>query len=243
MIVSATVVLAVLYWWDGRNPTTEPTTRFLTPTIPVTVPAVVTTAEAVLAAATDTPAPEETEFIHVVQPGDTLGSISEFYDVPLNDIMIVNGLDNANFISVGQQLTIPIGGIPTPTPEPTATATPQILPSPIPTEPIDEGEVIIVIADIIGVQQLTEEAVQIVNNGSRQVSLAGWELADGEGNVYTFGQVILFGDGAGILVHTETGEDIFTDLYWGLETPIWTPGEQATLTDAEGTEQATFVVP
>jgi hypothetical protein len=68
-------------------------------------------------------------------------------------------------------------------------------------------------------------------------------VADEDGHVYTFGQVTLFGDGAGVLVHTETGQDNSTDLYWGLEEPVWESGEVVTLLDAGGEAQATFAVP
>ncbi len=48
--------------------------------------------------------------VHVVASGETLGTISQRYDVTVEDIMAANGLDNANFLSVGQELTIPVGG-------------------------------------------------------------------------------------------------------------------------------------
>ena len=71
--------------------------------------------------------------VHTVQAGETLNMISQQYDVSIDDIMAANGLDNPNFIGVGQQLTIPVGGLPEPTIAPTEA--PAALPSPIPTEP------------------------------------------------------------------------------------------------------------
>ena len=99
------------------------------------------------------------------------------------------------------------------------------------------------ITAVTGVDDLTEEAVQITNFGSRQIALLGWKLSDADGHVYTFGQVTLFGDGAAIQIHTETGQDGPADLYWGLETPIWQTGERVTLLNAEETIQATFDIP
>ena len=53
--------------------------------------------------------------VHVVQSGDTLNQISQQYDVSVEDIMAANNLSDPNFISPGQELTIPVGGLPTPT--------------------------------------------------------------------------------------------------------------------------------
>jgi hypothetical protein len=182
--------------------------------------------------------------VHVVQAGETLGNISQSYDVAMEDIMAANGISDPNFLQAGQQLIIPLEGLETPTPPATATATQAgAPPSPIPTEPLLQGEAIIQIQEVVGAGQLTEEAVSIVNLGSRPVLLAGWQLEEEGGNVNTFEQVTLFGDGAALLVHTETGQDGVSDLYWGLEQPVWEPGESVRLLDAEGTLQATLEVP
>lgn len=70
---------------------------------------------------------------YVVEAGDTLGLIAERFSVPLSDLMIANGLTNKDFIQVGQELTIPVGGLATPT----ATFTPILLPTdtPLPFDP------------------------------------------------------------------------------------------------------------
>jgi murein DD-endopeptidase MepM/ murein hydrolase activator NlpD len=179
----------------------------------------------------------------VVAAGDTLGNISQFYGVTIADIVAANNLTDPNVISVGQQLIIPVGGLATAPPAPTETAAVSALPSPIPTEPIEPGEAIIEITGVVSPGQLAEEAVQIVNSGSRQIALLDWKLVDEDRHIYTFGQVTLFGDGAGILVHTETGQDGATDLFWGLEEPVWEPGELVTLLNAEDAPQATFTIP
>jgi len=44
---------------------------------------------------------------HVVQAGDTLGTIAQQYGVSLEALMQANGLEDANLLSVGQALTIP----------------------------------------------------------------------------------------------------------------------------------------
>lgn len=243
ILISAVVVLAILYWWDTRQ--AEPAAGADTAVVAPTgvspddeAPAVVTSIPSA------TPATGDETPVHVVQAGDTLGNISAFYDVPIEDIMAANGLTNPNLLTVGQELVIPVGGLPTATPPPTATAVPDVLPSPNPTEPIpEEGEAQVEISDVIGAGELTEEAVQIVNNGARQIALLNWRLSDEDQHTYVFGQVTLFGEGAGILLHTEAGQNGSGDLYWGLEEPIWESGEQVTLIDADDTVQATFIVP
>jgi LysM repeat protein len=239
VLVSATVVLSILYWWDGRQTLQVEVARATS--VAATAPAATDTA---VALAQLEPEPEATAgpLVHTVSAGDTLGNISRFYDVPLADIVEVNNLANPNVLNVGQQLIIPVGGIPTPTPQPTPTPTVSVLPSPIPTEPWDEGNVEITISEVVGAGLLTEEAVTIANLGSRPVALLAWKLQNELGHVYTFGQVTLFGEGAAILVHTEAGRDGPSDLYWGLNQPVWRPGDTVTLVDSEGTVQATYVI-
>jgi LysM repeat protein len=240
VIVSAVVVLGVLYWWDARQPAESEVG--IAPQTAVTLPPIAITAEA-LAQATDTPVPEEGPPIHVVQAGDTLGNLAQFYDVPIEDIMSANDLTNADFLFVGQQLIIPVGGLPTVTPEPTGTGTPNTPPTPVATEPPEAGEVEIEISNVQGVGQLENEAVQIVNNGSRQAALLNWEVQDEDGHAYTFGQHTIFGEGAGVSVFTKAGQNSVTAVYWNLTEPVWESGETVILVDADGAERATFVIP
>jgi LysM repeat protein len=240
------VVLSILFWWEGRNQTAVSDTETQPLAGDANAPA---TAVANLPAAppTATPEPESDEPPrHIVQAGDTLGTISQLYDVTIEDIMAANELTNANIISVGQELIIPINGL-----EETAvvaapvepTSDSSIIPSPIPTQPATAGEAIVEIAQITGVGELAAEAVQIRNVGSSPIALRDWRLADQDGFFYTFGQVTLFGDGAGILVHTKAGPDGATEVYWGLESPVWKPGELITLLNGSGEIVATYSIP
>lgn len=51
--------------------------------------------------------PQPEPVTHTVQVGDNLTKISAQYDVPVAEIMAVNSLTNADYISVGQVLVIP----------------------------------------------------------------------------------------------------------------------------------------
>lgn len=246
ILVSAAVVLAILYWWDGRNSSDEmvvvATATAVNPTPNVSLP--LTPGSELATAATAGEPSDDGPTVHVVQAGETLGSISARYEVSLEDIMAANGIDNPNLLSIGQQLTIPIGGLATPTAVPTDTPIPGVPPTPIPTDPAStQGEAIIQITQVTAPGDLAAEAIQIVNSGARQITLLGWQIRDETGFTYTFGQVTLFGEGAGILIHTETGVDGPTDLYWGLESPVWQPGETVTLTDDTGSILTTYTIP
>ena len=60
--------------------------------------------------------------VHIVQIGDTLGSLSIAYNIPLADILKLNGLTIKSVIYAGQKIIIRAAYTPTPT-QPTATPT------------------------------------------------------------------------------------------------------------------------
>jgi LysM repeat protein len=74
------------------------------------------------ATATVTPTP----IVHVVQSGDTLLSIAFDYGVNLQALQTVNGIDNPQFLQVGQELVIPTDE------EETESAPGLLLPTPTP---------------------------------------------------------------------------------------------------------------
>jgi len=77
---------------------------------------------------------------YVVEPGDTLGLIAEKFAVSLYDLMIANNLTDENFVQVGQELTIPLGGLPTATPLFTPASLPTDTPLPFnPPTPLPAG--------------------------------------------------------------------------------------------------------
>jgi LysM repeat protein len=101
---------------------------------------------------TPTPDEEPRPSTHLVRAGETLSEIAQQYGVSLQQLMVINGIQNADAIYSGQQLRIP--GAPTPTPAPTEmptempTETPTLVETatPLPTatpvaEPPEEGAV------------------------------------------------------------------------------------------------------
>lgn len=63
------------------------------------------------------PAPPETLInsdgasVHVVQPGDTLGAIAAAYGTTVDELVRLNGLDDPNYLYVGQEIVLPGGAV------------------------------------------------------------------------------------------------------------------------------------
>jgi len=211
-----------------------------------------------------TPAPSDL-VIHVVQSGDTISGLALQYDVPGDDIIEANQLENPNFLQVGMQLIIPIGGIPdvtatfTPAPTPTDTPIPFEPPSidmtatavalltpteeAAPTQAPAEGQATVSISEVLAVGDVTQERVVIQNNGDQVADMQGWTLSDAKGNIYTFPNFRLWGGGS-VIVHTKAGQDGSppNNFYWGKLEPLWVLGEMVTLQDAEGQVLSTLPV-
>lgn len=235
-MVSAAVTLAVLAIWDAahRGPAV-----LATPTPIPQPPLIITrTAQASFPTATATPT------VYEVKGGDTLGSIALQFDVPVDDIMKVNGLTDPNTLSVGQKLIIPVAGYIQPTATPQALTNPEgtpVTPPPTGTAVAGNGAPQLAIRSITDAGNLATEKITIVNLGG-VADLAGWTLLDSQGNVYTFPALSLFQGGA-VSIHTGLGRDTVTDLYWGQGGPMWQSGETATLEDSEGRVHTTFTAP
>lgn len=236
VIVSAVVILAILYIWEQvhTSPSTPPT-----PTPALTLPVAGETASTptALPAASSTPTGP---LLYVVQEGDTLLAIAQTYDVSIEDLMIANGLTDPNVLHIGQTLIIPVSGHPTPTigpePSPTAVSPPTPLPTLTPSSPP-----LVEIGQVLGSGDLAAEVVVVRNRGG-VVSLEAWTLSDAEGNTFVFPAIVLFTDAA-VRVHSATGNTTPADLYWGRTAPAWNGGELITLRDSAGNVVDTYIVP
>ncbi len=195
---------------------------------------------------------------YIVQPGDSLSGIADKFGVPVEDLMRANNITNPDFLIVGQELIVPIGGLPpsTPTlpisPTPTETPLPFEPPTPLPSETRMSVPAVtatpqptaitatrqlpsqVRIRDIIAPGDLSREMVIIYNTG-QPINLKNWTLSDVEGNVYTFPDILLWGNEASLKIHTASGEDTATDLHWNLDKAIWGIADnEATLIDDQG---------
>jgi hypothetical protein len=87
--------------------------------------------------------------------------------------------------------------------------------------------------------QRQREVVVIVNEGN-EIDLKGWTLTSSRSISYTFGDVTLFRDSF-INLHTTTGADVPTDLFWNRTDPAWQTGDVLTLSN-KGQLIATYTV-
>ncbi len=257
LVVSLLVVLVVGPWLYDAPPTKgEPV---------VSTPAKDPTASTIVAAQpTPTPTPRAEPVEYVVQTGDTLGTIAEQFGISTDALMAMNSLTDPNLIRVGQTLFIPAASESFSTPTPTATLappasepqattefvlppadislTPTPSPTPIPTATAPPlGQISVNIANVLGYGNLDEEQILIANTGPG-VQLVGWTLNGSAMGTYTFPNMFLF-NGGQVAIHTATGSDSYTDLYWGLDQPAWQSGDTVTLKNIKGEIIATYIIP
>jgi LysM repeat protein len=108
-----TAALVVLTACGGEVVTTQPTVGTLPttaspPTLELTLRPTAT-APFLPPAATTTPTVTPTPIVHIVQEGDTLGAIAFQYEVSVEAIQTANGIENPQFLQIGQELVIPTG--------------------------------------------------------------------------------------------------------------------------------------
>ena len=83
-------------------------------------------------------------------------------------------------------------------------------------------------------QNLNEEYVCFQNGGDEAIRMTGWRVADEAGATYSF-PVFELASKATVRLHTGSGSDTATDLYWGLSRPVWNnDGDTIYLYDASG---------
>ena len=213
---------------------------------------------------TPTPTPEPQ--LYTVVEGDSLSLIAARFEVSMIDIMQANGFNNPDFIKAGQVLLIPIGGLPdetatpvnipptetpidfepptaesnTPPDDITITSTP--IPTTIPTPtapPLDK--IIVKISNVLGYGQIEQEMVIITNEGPG-VNLSGWQLTGSRLKNYAFPNLFLWSGGS-VRVHTKSGANTPSDLYWGQSEAHWFSGDTITLEDEAGEIIAAYPIP
>ena len=254
VVLSAAVVVAVLLA-SGRLPSRSSSTETVIPQAPTSGLALATPSstsdreadtQAIGQETPSAPAP----FVHTVEQGDTLSAIAETYGTSVGEIVALNQLTNPNLLRLGQELLIPAGS------EHSPTGTP---PSDIPTEasvetepppeaadiavptPTSSGPPLIEIAQVLGSAILGEEMVVIRNRGGA-ASLENWTLSDGTGSSFVFPAVRLY-PSSELRLHSRTGTNRPSDLYWGLVEAAWQGGALVTMRDAEGEVVDTYIVP
>ncbi|MDS0220198.1 lamin tail domain-containing protein [Haloarcula sp. S1AR25-5A] len=120
---------------------------------------------------------------------------------------------------------------------PGATDTPVATDGGTPTENTS-GDLVIdrVRADAAGDDRdnLNDEYVVFRNAGAEPLAMGGWTVADAAGHTYTVPDGFTLEPDDTVTLHTGSGTDTDTDLYWGSGRPIWNNGgDTVTVTDAD----------
>jgi LysM repeat protein len=257
VIVSACTVLVVLSIWDrARAPTVDELNALNLPffdSVQTDPPAItpdstespLNEAEIMEVTTIEPPEAQVTPVIseYRVQTGDTLSAIASRFGISVEMLMEANSISDPNRVDVGQLLIIPMSATATVTETltptiPTATATPQFTATP--TEQNREAQIII--DSVIGAGDLATERVMLKRTGSGELSLEGWQLIEEDGLAFTFPQFKLF-EGGAVNIYTRAGQSTSMQLFWGLEEPVWQPGELVTVVDHQGQVRATYRVP
>jgi len=71
---------------------------------------------------------------------------------------------------------------------------------------------------------LNDEYVTFENTGDAELDLSGYTLEDAAGATYTFPDGTTLAPGDQVTVHTGSGSDTATDLYWGSGRAVWNNG-------------------
>lgn len=104
--------------------------------------------------------------------------------------------------------------------------------------PIGELAIETVHADAEGAdgENLNDEYIVFTNTGEEPLELSGYTIRDAAGRTYTVPDGVTLNPGATLTLHTGSGTDTDTDLYWGSGSPIWNNGgDTITVTAPDGT--------
>jgi competence protein ComEC len=73
-------------------------------------------------------------------------------------------------------------------------------------------------------ENLNEEYVVFRNAGNDPLDLSGWTVTDAADHTYTVPDGYTLGSGETVTLHTGSGSDSATDIYWNADAPIWNNG-------------------
>jgi micrococcal nuclease len=86
---------------------------------------------------------------------------------------------------------------------------------------------------------LNNEYVSVTNTGNESLDLSGWTVTDTAGHTYTVPQGVMLAASETITLHTGSGADTQTDLYWDRGGAVWNNGgDTVTVTTENGTTAA-----
>ena len=119
------------------------------------------------------------------------------------------------------------------------TTTDEATPTEQATQPSGNGVLAVttIHADASGDERenLNDEFLVFTNEGDSTLDLSGWTVEDEADHRYSFPAGFTLDPGASVTLHTGSGADTWTDLYWGAEQAVWNNGgDTIIVTNAEG---------
>jgi LysM repeat protein len=230
IILSVLTTLIVLTIWDRSHRTEIPgsvdsSLAFVIPTATQEIP----TAEPTIALQA-----------YQISSGETLGEIALAFDITVDELLTLNGLDDPDSIGAGATIFVPVEKQ-VGSEESQIGSLPQDQGNPDGGAPPTSARQVEIVA-VIGAGDLASERVQIRGLGEGSLSLTGWRLQDEDDHIYAFPQLTLFGNGA-VNVYSTAGVDTVVALYWNSGEAVWESGETVTLFNENGLIQATYTVP
>ncbi|WP_435159407.1 lamin tail domain-containing protein [Haladaptatus sp. DFWS20] len=85
---------------------------------------------------------------------------------------------------------------------------------------------------------LNDEYVVFENTGSSTISLSGWTVSDAAGQTYTFSETSL-APGETVTLHTGSGTDSSSDVYWNRGAAVWNNGGDTVFLDTDSGSRVT----
>ncbi|XVH33363.1 lamin tail domain-containing protein (plasmid) [Haloferacaceae archaeon DSL9] len=84
-------------------------------------------------------------------------------------------------------------------------------------------------------RHLEQEYVRFKNGGTIALDLTGWSVEDESGNVFRFPEETVLKAGQRVTLHSGTGANTESDLYWRSDRPMWrNAGDTILVRDADG---------
>ncbi|NLW73221.1 MAG: lamin tail domain-containing protein [Chloroflexi bacterium] len=120
---------------------------------------------------------------------------------------------------------LPTQTSPDPKNQPTSTSNPEVI-----------------IENVFGAGDINTEYILLRNTGSTPVNLVNWRLTGLNAQQFNFPVINLNTNGA-VRLYSREGSSSVIELYWGSASALWKSGDTLTLTDSEGSQQASFTIP